>query len=157
MKRTVLQAFLSIRDPEFRKFVFDNLDDRYLESTTYTLGNALTFGVHTHGIRANSLKLENYLSTNLRKDGNEVPLFKHDCACCIYLGEFDGEDLYYHGSEKDAMITVIARFGNQGGEYASGLVFGEMEKEDLTSSLGEAYRRAKMGGLRIPKNIYQNG
>ena len=38
--------------------------------------------------------------------------------------------------------TIIARYGSDG-EYLSGMVFGESEKDDLTSPLGEAYRRGK--------------
>jgi len=51
--------------------------------------------------------------------------YKHDCQKCIFLGqyEFKGEiyDLYF--CEQDGLPTVIARYGNDGPEYISGLQF----------------------------------
>ena len=44
------------------------------------------------------------------------PLYKHDCDCCIFLGNFDDyQDGYYCPAEK----VVIARYGDQGQEYTS--------------------------------------
>lgn len=49
-------------------------------------------------------------------------LYKHDCDC-IYLGEFDGSDLYYHPDNGPLTETVIARHSSDGPDYTSGLVF----------------------------------
>jgi hypothetical protein len=147
MKMTVLHAFLTIKDKEFRKMVFENLDERYINHEVHTLSYALTFGVLTDKERwADIVK---YSATNLRETGNEIPLHKHDCNNCVFLGSFDGEDLYYHPGQ---MVSLIARWG-KGGEYNSGLIFGEMDEEDPNSPLGEAYRRACKLGLNLPKQL----
>lgn len=53
------------------------------------------------------------------------PKFKHDCQDCIFLGRHNDHDLYFckQGGNRD---TVIARFGNHGSNYASGLQFAEV-------------------------------
>lgn len=52
---------------------------------------------------------------------NNKPRYKHDCDGCVFLGQFDGYDLYYcKRSDEDMGGTVIARFGNDGSNYASG-------------------------------------
>ena len=153
---TVLQAFLTIEDPEFRKFVFDNLDARYLDKPTYTLGYALTFGVLTGGERSKWLKIENYINYNLGRNrtkeidggGNERKLYKHECKSCVYLGKFSNEDLYYHPVTP---LSLIARYGNNASEYTSGFLFAEAEKDDVNSPLGEAYRRCVERNYIIPK------
>ncbi len=48
----------------------------------------------------------------------EPRLFEHDCEKCIWLGPYRGHDLYYHPGENQ---TVVARFGNDGPDYYSGL------------------------------------
>lgn len=52
------------------------------------------------------------------------PNYKHDCNVCQFLGAtiLDGKtfDLYYCAGEP----TVIARWSDEGSEYASGLSFG---------------------------------
>ncbi len=45
--------------------------------------------------------------------------YKHDCDKCKPLGEFGTYDLYF--CEQDGDPTVIARYGNDGHEYDSGL------------------------------------
>lgn len=54
--------------------------------------------------------------------------YTHDCESCIFLGdyEFDGTkyDLYFC-SQMQFVPTVIARYGDEGSEYMSGLKFGE--------------------------------
>lgn len=75
-----------------------------------------------------------------------MPRFKHDCESCVPLGEYtDSEgsfDLYYCG-QGGWMPTVIARFGDDGPDYLSGL---GMTK---TPSLVEAQKRAKEKGLPL--------
>ncbi len=77
----------------------------------------------------------------------ETPQFVHDCDRCVFLGRYqhgDGVnyDLYYadHGGLPD---TVIARFGDEGSEYQSGLSFADGTLAELT----EAKRRAIEKGL----------
>lgn len=75
----------------------------------------------------------------------DTPRFAHDCVRCTFLGRFvhggRDYDLYYadHGGLPD---TVIARYGDDGPEYTSGL-----ELADLDPALGEARRRAAARGL----------
>ena len=47
------------------------------------------------------------------------PRFQHDCDNCVFLGHYEGHDLYYCPREP----TVIARYGGGGPEYTSGLPF----------------------------------
>ncbi len=75
----------------------------------------------------------------------ERPQFQHDCDCCHFLGRFISEngpaDLYAHTSGN--MPTVIARYGSDGPNYASGSSFSYGRLEDLT----EARVRAQRLGL----------
>ena len=135
---TVLQAFMTIKDPDFKKFVFQNLDERYISNMCCTLSSALTYGVNVGVQRGNWERIIEY--TKNLKGGNETPLHIHDCSTCSYLGTFKEYDLYHH--EGTYTSTIIARYG-QDSEYLSGLVFGESEKDDMTSPLGEAYRRSR--------------
>lgn len=50
-----------------------------------------------------------------------IPKFQHDCKTCVFLGHYEGHDLYWHPGRIET--TVIARFGSEGHEYASGLPF----------------------------------
>jgi len=74
------------------------------------------------------------------------PIYQHDCESCSFLGSMtSGEceyDLYYanHGGIPD---TVIARFGNDGCEYSSGMIFADGTSVVLT----EARDRAVKAGL----------
>jgi len=81
----------------------------------------------------------------------DVPTYEHDCDNCRYLGSHTTKwwpedksetlfDLYVCAKQRD-MPTVIARYGNDGPDYTSGLyhalAFGE-----LTHPLVEAVIRA---------------
>lgn len=46
------------------------------------------------------------------------PQFTHDCSNCQFLGQDKEHDYYYCNSR---LPTVIARFGSEGSEYASGM------------------------------------
>lgn len=49
-----------------------------------------------------------------------APRFTHDCDKCDFLGRHGNWDLYY--CYKDVFgPTVIARFGDEGSEYISGM------------------------------------
>lgn len=47
------------------------------------------------------------------------PRYQHDCAMCVYLGQYNEYDLYY--CAQAGVPTVIARYGNKGPEYTSGM------------------------------------
>jgi hypothetical protein len=70
----------------------------------------------------------------------ENPKYKHDCDQCIYLGIYEDYDLYFC-KQGGKSPTVLARFGNAGPEYLSGLGM------SYTPSLQEAEKRAKDKGL----------
>lgn len=70
------------------------------------------------------------------------PRFKHDCKLCVYLGEYEKYDLYYC----EPGNNVISRFGNNGEDYNSGLVFATPDGFD---PLYEAKKRAIDKGYLI--------
>lgn len=77
----------------------------------------------------------------------EKPKYESDgCKNCVFLGEFNGEDLYFCMQNSP---TVISRYGNEGFEYSSGLIFAEMGLLDpsISPNLTEGLRRAKKYGL----------
>lgn len=49
---------------------------------------------------------------------SESPRYRHDCDSCIYLGAFGRFDLW-HCPHCDGG-SVIARYGDEGAQYASG-------------------------------------
>lgn len=55
---------------------------------------------------------------------NTAPLYTHDCDTCTFLGQDSTKkyDLYFHNG---MMPTLIARFGHEGRDYCSGMVFAE--------------------------------
>ena len=56
------------------------------------------------------------------------PQFEHDCDHCIFLGRYDGQDLYFHPQRSQIQgDTVISRYGVDG-DYSSGLMFGKEKK-----------------------------
>lgn len=76
----------------------------------------------------------------------EIPLHKHDCNKCIYLGQYVCQydktwDLYVC---LENIQTVVARYGNRGGEYLSGMCFA---KKDGVPELYEAKLRAIKKGI----------
>ncbi len=84
-----------------------------------------------------------------------MTLYKHDCNDCIYLGEFDGADLYYHPNLGPLTETLIARHSDNGRDYTSGIAF----SKPYTDIAGEAHYgipeivearlRAELAGLTI--------
>lgn len=66
---------------------------------------------------------------------DDKPVFKHDCSFCIFLGRYDEQDLYACPQEA-VWPTVIARHGDELGEYNSGLPF-----ITVNPALAEAARR----------------
>jgi len=78
------------------------------------------------------------------------PTFIHDCKKCVFLGSVVFEEqLYdlYVCSHKDKEIdTVVARYGDEGREYGSGVYF-----RDTILPLKEAYQRAVALGYKLKK------
>ena len=77
------------------------------------------------------------------------PIYTHDCNACTYLGQYEHEgtmhDLYFCGSHERG--TVIARFGDDGPDYCSGLAFAERGIQPYK----EALDRAVAKGLYNPQ------
>lgn len=46
-----------------------------------------------------------------------TPKFQHDCTACAFLGHYHDHDVYLHGWPLHQ--SVIARFGDDGPDYAS--------------------------------------
>ncbi len=75
----------------------------------------------------------------------QTPRFCHDCTRCTFLGGFDAADLYFCCGSLET--TVIARYSDEGSNYASGMAFSFGSNAHLT----EARRRAqKVGVLEFP-------
>ncbi len=70
----------------------------------------------------------------------EIAVYAHTCAKCVYLGRFERHDLYY--CNQGNRPTVLARFGNASHEYISGM--GLISVDD---KLREAHERAILKGL----------
>jgi hypothetical protein len=49
-----------------------------------------------------------------------MPLFTHDSACCTFLGNDEEHDFYFCNKQVGGE-TVIARYGNDGPDYISGI------------------------------------
>lgn len=71
------------------------------------------------------------------------PQFKHDADCCTFLGRHLGNDLYFC-SQGGNLPTVIARYGNEGSDYNSGLPVAH-----LVPALTEAKKRAIAAGILL--------
>jgi hypothetical protein len=76
------------------------------------------------------------------------PRFKHDCLNCKFLGFYQNHDLYYCNN---VVPTVIARYGDNGPSYLSGMVFGisDVQNGDYDTPLAQAYMRAKALDLKV--------
>jgi hypothetical protein len=75
----------------------------------------------------------------------EKPIFKHDCSSCKFLGTYKDRDLYV------CHTTLVARFGNGGHEYESGIA---LIPHNLW--IAEAARLAEERGLINEKLINKN-
>lgn len=64
--------------------------------------------------------------------------YKHDCSECIPLGKYEEYDLYMH-IDKGCANNLVARYGDEGHEYASILV--GMAPYSNHDALREAYYR----------------
>ncbi len=82
--------------------------------------------------------------------------FKHDCEKCTYLGQSGKYDLYVCSSRSNIIDTVIARFGDNPGDYTSGLLFAIRFKEGFfpgsenCEALAKAMNQALTLGYLMP-------
>lgn len=62
---------------------------------------------------------------------NDTANYKHDCDKCVFLGVFHGDERVYDGyfCNQNSISTVIARFGDEGSQYLSGLGFDHVLRE----------------------------
>lgn len=79
---------------------------------------------------------------------NLRPHWDHNCEKCIYLGTYDGYDLYYcpRGSPSMKIPTVLARLGNKAENYISGMAVAEkipLDNSFCMPALRVAYLIAK--------------
>lgn len=62
-----------------------------------------------------------------------APEFKHECEQCVFLGtllaENGAHDLYFCTQASLSLPTVIARYGDKGSDYKSGMRFTEEDVE----------------------------
>lgn len=92
------------------------------------------------------------------------PQFTHDSKCCTFLGRWRGPrphaegkgepcdyDLYWCGKGIDCP-TVLSRYGDDGPEYNSDLVFAW--RAPFIPALVEAKNRAKARGLDVAADKY---
>jgi hypothetical protein len=71
----------------------------------------------------------------------DEPHWTHDCQACVYLGRdrYYGNDLYWCGQGDSGHSTVIARYGNAGPEYQSGIA-NASENQPLALALVRAIK-----------------
>lgn len=78
--------------------------------------------------------------------------YKHDCNLCSFLGRYMGADLYFCNS---LTPNIIARMGNDGGDYSSGIIFGVINHEGhLREALIRSLKRPEFR-KRITENFYK--
>jgi hypothetical protein len=86
-----------------------------------------------------------------------TPKFAHDCEGCTFLANghaiFDGVvrryDFYHCGTQLHGWPTVIARYGNEGPEYLSGLEIARLCAPE--EPLGVAFALAREKGLKVDR------
>jgi hypothetical protein len=78
--------------------------------------------------------------------------FQHDCSCCIFVGQHNGQDLYYCPSG-GVPATVIARRSDEPSDYSSGMVFAVRgDIEELKVALNRAVELGLCDENGAPKN-----
>jgi hypothetical protein len=89
----------------------------------------------------------------MNNKSNEKPQFKHDCSNCTFLGRHRDDYEYdlYHCMQGGSLPTVIARYGDYGPDYLSGIEFGHAEVliGEFNKPLAQAYMRAKALDLKV--------
>lgn len=61
--------------------------------------------------------------------------YEHDCDNCEFLGNLDGNDMYYHGGDNP---TVIVRSGDNPEQYESGLPLARVGIQPFHSAMSLA-------------------
>ena len=84
---------------------------------------------------------------------NTGPVFKHICDNCEYLGHFDEHDLYYCPKGGP---TVIARWGGDGPDYASGMAIAEAWDFKRLKDNAPSYSKALRVAYLIAKDLGRN-
>lgn len=77
-----------------------------------------------------------------------MPRYQHDCSTCKFLGEHEEYDLYVCAHKDRQIDTIIARCGNKGPDYTSGLEFA-LCIEGLSVHDCSLARWAKIQGLML--------
>lgn len=86
------------------------------------------------------------------------PRYKHTCPNCTYLGQSEEYDLYVCSRKNREIDSIIARFGNEGPDYISGLHYA-LSAQDFTLhtidkarwTLAQALLRAIAKGYTVKK------
>ena len=84
------------------------------------------------------------------------PIYEHDCSDCVFLGNYNGQDLYYH---KTHPVNLVNRYGDLDTEVISGLGFYNVEPQ-LTEAairavkLGMITEQYLIGKIVIPAKVY---
>jgi hypothetical protein len=79
------------------------------------------------------------------------PRYKHDCSACKFLGEYYEYDLYWCPQSAANRPTVIARYGDEGWKYSSGMP-DELHRVSFPDEpTVEAYYRAKARGYAMSR------
>lgn len=96
------------------------------------------------------------LLNQLKSYGKQaIPQYTHDCAeGCVFLGRFQSKhppfhyDLYIHPRNDDREDDLLARYGNEGHEYASAVVsiIDRLSRPDLDWAT-ECFNRAREKNL----------
>lgn len=66
----------------------------------------------------NDIYAQGELIANENLHLSTMPLWKHDCAECTFLGQAHDVDFYY--CEQTIVRSLISRFGSNGAQYVSG-------------------------------------
>ena len=66
------------------------------------------------------------------------PRFRHDCEDCVFIGHYEGHDIYRCPQEGLPWPTIVARYGDDGPEYTSGK---QVTVGDLTLRLAAQWER----------------
>jgi len=75
-----------------------------------------------------------------------APKYKHDCSQCTFLGHFANHDVYVCQIQGESLTSLIARYGDDGPEYASCPV------KVFQESVANNYT---IGGSNMPDMPYQ--
>lgn len=105
------------------------------------------------------MKLPNPNLSKMYRDKD--PHFEHDCATCVFLGHYSGRGHNPQGAEMPMDLyvcrqggifpTIVARTGNDGPDYCSGIPSGGAHDHD---GIAEGLKRAlALGYLRIRYDV----